>query len=328
MLKAFRTNTPLQLAIITVTLLLLWVPSLIDPVPMPRVDSFSPIYNLFYIWLGSLPRLATAIAMIVVTASALYFNKLLVDAQIVSNSTLLPTLLYIIAMSMTPGRLTLTPLVIVSALMVVCTKLLLLKGTLLTIEPEKTFGITALIGICTLIYMPAYSLLVSFLLIIVVYRLYNWRDWMMMILGFLAPYIFYATYLYITDGLAEVWQQIMGYASNIGLRTGKVNTVTGITCGYMVILFVVAAFATLSIVNERTVVIQKNVTAISLLMVSGAIMLCYTLLFPTDLQTMALPFALQTTIFLQYMERGKRPWIWDIVLTLAIIAATAYNYIT
>ncbi|MCR5821949.1 MAG: hypothetical protein K6F85_03405 [Bacteroidales bacterium] len=328
MLKLFRTNTVMQLAIIVATVALLWTKAIINPVAMPEVDGYAPLYSLIYGWLAAAPRAAVVIALVIVVVSAILFNYILTDVQLVSNNTLLPAELYIVAMSVCPHGLTLTPMVLVGFILVISSNQLMLRSTLLTIPPEKTFGVMALVGVCTMIYVPALSLVASFLLVVIIYRLYNWRDWTVMVLGFLAPYILLTTYLFVTDGLAEAWNELAVEVGRFGLRVSPVSLQGALANGYLILLLVVALFGAIGIVNERTVVIQKNAIAISLLMLAGAIMLCYSQVFPLDMQLMALPFSLQATLFLQNMEHSKRPWIWDVVLALAIAAAFVYNIVT
>ncbi|MBR1851510.1 MAG: hypothetical protein IJ789_09130 [Bacteroidales bacterium] len=327
MLRNFHTNTVMQMAAIVVITAALWIPAFVTPVPMPETGSYSPIFDLLHTWLSPLPRLASSIALIVVVASAILFNIILADTHIIPNNTLLPTLLYIVAMSVNPHGQTLTPMVIVDFVLVICTHLLLLRGALLTIPPEKTFGIMALVGMCTLVYMPTYSLIISFMLVVIIYRLYNWRDWVVMILGFLAPYIAFATYLFITDNLVETWQEMITEASRLNIEVDSSNTAANITNSYIIAVTLISLLGSLAVANERPVVYQKNMTAISLLMVAGIIIMCYSRIFPVDMQMLALPFALQATLFFLHQTRSRRPWIWDIVFILTLIAAIVYNFI-
>ena len=120
--------------------------------------------------------------MLLVLIEGVLLNILLSDMGLVPQTTLLPTLLYIVFLS-APAT-TLTPMILVSAALIACTWQLSLKGTLLTISTSRICSATAIIGLCSLFYLPALAIIVSYLLVAISYRLYNWRDITTMMLGF------------------------------------------------------------------------------------------------------------------------------------------------
>lgn len=324
MVNLFRKNTVVQVLLILVATLLLWGRALVHPTPM--ADGDAVLYHLLYLGLSSLPRLAVVIAVLLILAEGVWLNLLLANVGLVPQTTLLPTLLYIILMS-APAA-TLTPMVFVGGIMIAITHQLMLRTTLLTISTDKICSATALIGLASMFYLPSLALILSYLLVAVNYRLYSWRDWMSMLLGLAAPYIFLLTVLYLTGNLF-IWLSGTYYSlGGIALHSGTAKTLASIGNIVLVLVFLVSFFALWGRLGEHTIVWQKNVTTVMLLAVGSAAMLLYSHVFPVDMRLFAVPFALCAFHLLMpektmssYGRRKQRTWILDIIFIITFAAA-------
>ena len=315
-----------QIVLIVVALLLLWCRALLAPQPMVAGDHPAVLYGLLCRWLASAPRLAVIIAILLVLTEGVTLNLLLANVNLVPQNSLLPTLLYIIAMS--AGSVTLTPMIFVCGCLIACLNQITLRGTLLTIPPEKICGATALIGIATLFYQPVIFLMVSYLLIASNYRLYNWKDWMMMILGFAAPYVLLVLVLYMTDGLADWWQETMA-SYQWSVTRGQCSLFPTLASILLAVVFLWSLLNVISHTSERPVLWQKNAATVMLFTFGGIGILLYSPLLPFMMSAIAIPFAfccyrMLTTAIESHTGFGRRKrytWIYDILLTLILIAA-------
>lgn len=329
MLKLFQGNMVVQALLIVVATLVLWGGSLLTPPAVEVAAHPGVLYAPVARWLADLPRLAVVLAMLLVLAEAIWLNILLSGAGLVSQNSLLPTLLYLVAMS--AGTTTLTPLVFVGAALIACLDKLLLRGTLLTIPSSKACGATMLIGIASLFYPPAILFMLSYLLIAANYRLYNWRDWAVMLMGFAAPYLLLVLVLYLTDGLDSWWTATLEGFSNIGFHVGSASSLSIAAGALLAGILLWGLLATGGRLTERPVVWQKNATTVMLLLVGGFALLLYNPLLPLGklLAAMALPFTFctyrlltaSTEIVSGFGRRRRRAWIYDLLLILILIAA-------
>jgi hypothetical protein len=329
MLKLFQRNMVVQALLIVVAMLVLWGGSLLTPPAVEAAAHPGVLYAPVARWLTNLPRLAVVLTMLLVLAEAIWLNILLSSAGLVSQNSLLPTLLYLVAMS--AGAATLTPLVFVGAALIACLDKLLLRGTLLTIPSSKACGATMLIGIASLFYPPAVLFMLSYLLIAASYRLYNWRDWAVMILGFAAPYLLLVLVLYLTDGLDAWWATTLNGLSNIGFHAGNASSLSIASGALLAGVLLWGLFVTGGRLTERPVVWQKNATTVMLFLVGGIALLLYMPLFPLGglLAAMALPFTFCTYRLLTagaetttgFGRRRRKAWIYDLLLILILIAA-------
>ena len=329
MLKLFEKSTGFQVVVILVVTILLWMHALAHPQPMTPPDTFAPLYGLLYS-LSLSPFLSVLIAMLLVIAGGILLNLMLSNAGLVSQNSLLPTLFYILFMSATAD--TLTPTLIVGVLAIAFVSMLLLHSTLLTIPSDKIFGATALIGICSLIYLPSLTLLIAYLLVAVSYRLYSWRDWMVLLLGLLAPYLLLWIILFLNGTLAESFPAMAAALSPSQFSILNSQFSLSLAANIVLLLvFLVSLFTLWRRFGEKTTLWQKNATAVVMPTVAAlALTLLYSPCLPVNLQLIAIPFALcaslrftSETRYSRY-SRNRHQWkhyLKDLLFLIVIAAA-------
>lgn len=327
MLKIFKNNMAFQALLILAVLILLWLRPLIAPPAMVAAPTDGILYTLLLPLFANAPRTAVIIAMLLVLIEGVLLNILLSDTGLVPQTTLLPTLLYIVFFS-APAT-TLSPMIFVSGALILCAWQLSLKGTLLTIPTSRICSATAIIGLCSLFYLPALAIIASYLLVAVSYRLYNWRDITTMLLGFFAPYVLLVTILHLTNGLAGWWSSTTASLGHITMHVIPTAWLPLTANIFLALLFAVSLFSLWFRLGEHPVMWQKNASTEMLVSVGGIIMLFYSRLLPVDMTFFAIPFALCGTHFLMpsicrptaSRSRKQRLWVYDMLLVLIIAAA-------
>lgn len=325
MLKWFEKNTVFQVALTLVMTVLLWGPALVHPQELPAPEGFAPLYGLLYN-LNPSPLLATVLAMVLVLTGGFLLNLMMADTGLVSQNSLLPTLLFTLMMScQTPA---LTPTLIVAVLAIAVVNLLMLHSTLLTISIDKIFGAAVLIGIGTMVYLPSIVLLVFYLLVAVSYRLYGWRDWMVLLLGLLAPYLLLWAIAFEGGWLGDCFAAMEETFATVRLSVLESEPLPSVANGFLLALFFVSLFTLWRRLGEKTVVWKKNASTLMLLTVAALTLLFHTQLFPANLQFFAIPFALCATLFFTPDSRrrltSKRSWrsyLYDLLFSLTLVAA-------
>ena len=294
MLKLFERNTVFQIVVILVVTTLLWLPHLAAPQPMTEPSAFAPLYGLLYS-LSLSPLAAVIIAIVLVIVGGILLNLMLANAGLVSQNSLLPTFFYILFMSATAD--TLSPTLIVGIVAIAFVNMLLIHSTLLTIPSSKIFGATALIGICSLFYLPSLMLLIAYLLVAISYRLYGWRDWMVLLLGLLAPYVLLWIILYMNGTLAESFPAMAAVLTPPHLATVNFQfSLSLVANAILLLVFLVSLFVHWRRFGERTTHWQKNATAVVMPTVAALGLLLYNPTLPVNLQFLAIPFAFCATV--------------------------------
>ena len=253
MLKLFERNTGMQSVIILAVVVLLWIPSIVHPIPLSPADGFAPLYALIS---PLSPILAAIIAMLLVIAAGFLLNIILVNTGLLPQNSMLPTLIYILYMS--AGHPTLTPTLITGVLTIGVTFMLILPKGQITLPADRICGAGVIIGISSMFYAPSLALLITYMLTAVNYRLYRWKDMVLILLGLLAPYLLYWTIMFLSGTLAESFETLWNSIKSITWHTGDYSSLAGVANILLAVIFLAALLILWGRLGEKTVNWQKN----------------------------------------------------------------------
>ena len=324
MTKLFQSGIILQAAIILLLFVLLWLRPLLAPPAIEVGDHPAWLFHQTALLLQDVPLLAVILAMVLVLAEGVMLNLLLANLSLVPQNSLLPTLLYVLLFS--AAATTLTPTILACGCLIAALNQLLLRGAPLTITSTRICGATLLISLASLFFQPAILFVLSYLLIASNYRLYSWRDWMLMILGLAAPYAAFVLILYLTHGLDPWWQTTLE-AFRFTLPDLHMPLASLLAYAFTAAVLLWSLLLVAGRLTERPAVWQKNATTVLLFMV-GAIPVTLYVSNPT-LALCAIPFAFGATRMLlpggesRTAQRRKKhtALINDTILILIIVAA-------
>ena len=318
-MRIFRTNVVLQIFIILIVAVLMWIGVFIHPRPTPIEGG-----GQLYYWITGLlsPLASTIIAFVLVIVEGVLLNSMLYRHKMMTQSSLMPLLFYIIAMSI--GRPTLTPMLLGSLFLIIGMSQLMLTTTLLSLDLDKIFGASASIA-CVTLFCPAMAVfLVPLIANMFNFSLYGWRDWTMLILGILAPYIVLETYYYMVDELFYRNYLILYGLTDINWSVGG-SLIDWIGSLIFLLLFVVGFGSTVINGQNKTINFKKNLTAILLFTVGSILFTLYTHIFPIHTQAFAIPFALCTTLL--FVDPKRDVWWQNLIFVLVIVAFVIWNLI-
>ena len=106
MIKIFKQNGIGQFVVLLAATLLLWMGPISRPPAMVPAEGYAPLYDLLFRILLGHDRLAAILAMLVVIAESLILSSTLYNYKLMSQGTILPSLLYVAAMSMSLPMMT------------------------------------------------------------------------------------------------------------------------------------------------------------------------------------------------------------------------------
>jgi hypothetical protein len=316
MLKVFKQNGNGQILFLFVAVALLWTKGFISP-PAPQMqDGFAPLYELCYNWLHPYPYIATIGALLLTLVEGVWLCVMLYNNKMLPSSTFLPVLFYFIAMSYHHGALTLTPMLMCNFFILLGIQQLL-RGESKNLPPERIFNTTLSIGMATLFYMPAVTLLLPFLVVVTIYQLYRWRDWVVMLLGFIAPYIVLGTYYYMTD-YVDYMLYLMGndiaHLQFTWHHTTPLHTIADISIMTLIVWCLLSRIGT---GQEGTTDFRRQ-SAIVLMPILGSIlMLFFDACFPLNTQLFAIPFTFAATMY--FLSVKRRFWLCDVIIISIVI---------
>ena len=169
MLKIFRNNVVFQIVVILVVSIVMWSKAWVNPVgDFPEGGG-----SLFY-WITGLmsPRVAAIVAWLLVIGEGVLLNSIMYQHRLITQSTLLPLLLYVVAMS--SGTLTLTPMMVGMLFVLLGLQCFFLMGSQVTVSIDKIFGASASIGMAILLCPTMAVMVIPLVACMFSHSLYGW----------------------------------------------------------------------------------------------------------------------------------------------------------
>lgn len=318
MLKLFSHNTIAQVLIIMATTLVLWLRAFVAPLEMVEPPLFAPLYKLLYGWLCGLPRLATALALLLVVGQAIWMNLLLHNNKTMHSASLLPTLLFVLCMSWESSRLTLTPVLLATVPLIAATSQLLTSGGT-RLSTERNFGAAFFIGIATLCYLPTIAYLLPLVVILITYKMYRWRHFAVALLGLIAPWLLYLLCIFMNDTLPERLAMLAADMGSLDLRLQVQTFCPMLSTILFVVVLLVALMHTIGSASDNVNYMRINSRVLTVPLLASVVMALYAWLLPFDPQSAAIPFTY--TVYVMLTTSRKRAWINETLFWILYVVA-------
>ncbi|MCU0432069.1 MAG: hypothetical protein MUC87_01290 [Bacteroidia bacterium] len=206
-IRLARQNTPPAIVLIVVVGILLWAPALfVQAAPLRGVQM--PLFAFAAQFAAGFPLASKVVALLVLLGEAFLLNYIVQQHQLLTKKSWLPALLTVVLGSATADLLQLSaPLL---ALLPLLLALHVLAGTYrLNSAFSQVFNSGVLISIAALIYLPAAIFLVFAFAALVLLRPFIWREWMILLFGFLLPWIYVSVWYYWHDNLAVFYRDLV-----------------------------------------------------------------------------------------------------------------------
>lgn len=202
MINQFRTLNPINLLLLFAFTFLMRLAILVDIPPVLNFEFLEPYANFFLripIDDGSFSSSGNIfIAGILVYIQALIFNRVINNHGLLSKPNYLPALLFITGTSLFMPFLILSPPLICNFLIIWIMDKFLKVGKA-SHAIMLMFDIGVIIALGTLIYFPFIVMLLMLWLSLLLYRSFNWREWLSGLIGFALVFFFLAVFYYWHD---------------------------------------------------------------------------------------------------------------------------------
>ena len=193
-------------------------------IDIPLQSAFSPLGNVI-------------VALAILITQALIFNKIINSYGLLGKSTFLPALLYV-----TTGSL-LTPFLLLSPTLICNFLILWMIEKFLSVYKRAEvssvmFDLGMLTALGTLIYFPFISMLPLMWISLIIFRPFNWREWIAAIIGFITIFFFLAVYYYWNNSLGKFYEIWLPLATRfqVNLRINLVDSLVLIPVAIILVL--------------------------------------------------------------------------------------------
>lgn len=201
MLSIFRTNQLLFSVFFIFYILLLWAYSLFVPQTWSP-DAMGIFSHWVYNKIGTSGLLAQSLAIFLLFLQAFWISKMSVDHRLGDKVNLFPGVFYILLASSLPDFLHLSPVLMGNTFFIIA--LSDLVGTYKnTYNSGRIFNTGLWISVASLFYLSFLSFLLLAIIGLSIMRAVRLREWLMILIGGMVPYILTATYCF--------WHDMLGF---------------------------------------------------------------------------------------------------------------------
>lgn len=195
-LRLFKGSQPIFIIIIPLLGVLLWLRSIIDPFVIPDPQAAMPFYLFADKWVNAnlLVSKFTALGFLIVTS--LLLARINTKFLLIPSRTYLPAVVFLIIASAYPHLQYFHP--------VIPSVLILLLAVYRMLDAYKKPGLSynffdaaILISLSSLFYAKMIVFLLMVWLGLIYLRQFNWREWVMSLIGALLPYLFCISWEYL-----------------------------------------------------------------------------------------------------------------------------------
>ncbi|CAN5727479.1 hypothetical protein BH11BAC4_BH11BAC4_09950 [soil metagenome] len=202
MTGTFKANNPYNNFLLLLYGLVLKLPMFLHPhVPQPQqVDGF--LYKYFLLWMrsfsGNIPVLYSLVAFLFLYLQAISLNKLVNVQRLMQKPNYLVGMSYLLITSLFSDWYYLSsPLIVNSLLIWALANLCNLHN--IGSPKSSLFNIGMMIGVATFFYFPSIAFLLLIVVGLAITRPFRLPEWLMVLLGVLAPYYFLGAWVFLTD---------------------------------------------------------------------------------------------------------------------------------
>ncbi|MCX6306634.1 MAG: DUF6427 family protein [Bacteroidetes bacterium] len=192
-IKFFKSSFFIQYLVIGITGLCLWFSAFLTPPGMPVPEEPTPLYSLLFNLLHNMPLLATVVGFFLILAETYWLTRILSLHELVLKNSSLSALVFLVMMSFLPEQLTLNPINIALAFMMLILHHLLISYN----KPEhldRIFAAGFFTALASMFYLPFILWFVFVIVSFLVFRAGNWRAWMAAVIGLITPFLYLAVW--------------------------------------------------------------------------------------------------------------------------------------
>jgi hypothetical protein len=146
----------------------------------------------------SIKWISALIVFLLISFQAIYFNRIISKYEVLYKPSNLPALIYIILACLLPAFAGLHPFIFINTIL-----LWILQKIFKLYKNDDSLGVCFdigfLISILSMIYYPCIFLFVFFLITLSILRPFVWREWVVSVIGLMAPWFLLWVILFLSD---------------------------------------------------------------------------------------------------------------------------------
>lgn len=251
-----KSGTFIQFAIYFVILVVVWIPAFVNPVLPVQTPSDGPLYGLLVSWLQPFKMLTSAIALILVVSQSLILFYVFQDNGFFKRGNFLPAIIILLAYSWNSNFQTMHAILPASIFIIIALNSIMAMYGRQTAY-QQVFIAAFSIGVASLFYIPLAYLLVIIWFSFITYRRSIWREYVISIIGYILPFIYYVSWLFWDDNLKTGLEHLYRSLINLTL-SARLSIINMVWLSASALIMIVAMVAVLNIMSDKLISLRRR----------------------------------------------------------------------
>jgi hypothetical protein len=261
--------------------------------------------------------LSAFISLLFTVCSAFWLNYIVNQHNVLSRKTYLIALFYLIFSAFSGDLLVFHPGILVNFIVIGACQELFDTYRKDSAQGE-TFNAGLLIGLASLLYLPALVLFFLIWITLAIFRPFIWREYLVALMGLILPWIYLVVYYFWNNKLTEFWQKVVHEHFIRKQITLPNDTLHGLFyCVFGGIIF----FSLFKLVSANTALPLKSKKIMALLFWCLLLALISVTMAPVVdfpyLSFSAIPLAVFTANYFLQLKKG---WMAEVLFTLMFLS--------
>lgn len=329
MLSFFKSNNPAVVALYMVYLAAFRICFVFIPADYGFVFTHTePLSQLFFSMLkGPLANniwLNTVLAALLTFIQALLINDIVNDNKIVARKNYLAGMLFIVVSSFFKESLVLSPALLSLTFVILST-----RRMFSLIKKEKALGdvfdVGFLVAIAALFYFPAILFILFAYVGLGTMRAFSYRDWIIMLLGILSPFVVVFTWYFWFDKISLLLPQLANAHGHTWLNGLRMTPENSMLLASLVVLTIAALAILPAALYSSLIQVRKFATALITLLF--LILIAVTLQQTSHLSHWVLLGLPLSIIFSMVLMQIKIKWVPEVIHLILILLVLAGQYL-
>ncbi|MGI4021720.1 MAG: DUF6427 family protein [Janthinobacterium lividum] len=324
MIQIFRSSNPINILWLIVLLFLMRFGALVH-FPSNPDTSFTGLFSRLLLTYPSsfLTHSGNVFwSAVLVLTQALWFNYLINNRNLLGKPSFLPALLYITVSGLFTSFLILSAPLLCNFLLIWTLQKLL--DFYQNEEATSTaYDLGLIIGIGTLIYFPFIALFLVIWFALLIFRTFNWHEWISALMGILTVLFFLSVYYYCTNHTAAFHSLWLSFDADF--------PVINITRPYrflvlvpLVSIFILALFRLQKNFLKSMVMVRKTFQSLFFILFLVALGSCIKTDFSFNhFLLLVMPIAVITAYYFLY---ASKKWIYESLYLLLLISILYFQF--
>lgn len=313
-IRFFKHNYFIQFIGLLILGFALWINVFVSPPPIVEKTLTTPFYNLFASSTAN-HFLLILLAFIIILSEAIYLNYILIKHELIKRNSFIAAFIFLVLLSHSVQLQHLYPALISHLFVLTAFDAMLqidIKDEYLRLVYKTGFYV----GIASLFYLPAISLIVLIWMSLFIYRISSWRPWIVPLLGLLTPYLFLFTYYFWMDEASIYLIAYLDYFSGLKLLFSGNDGYEQVIMTILVFFIAISFIRVMSRLGDKKIMARKKVQVTFYFFMIGFIILFLNNGLIIHASTIYIPVSVFLAIY--FTDLNKIFWT-DLLFSLLVV---------